>query len=168
MANEKSIKKLIVIGDVHGQYDSFVRILRHAGLVDEQLNWAGGTNYMLQIGDIFDRGPQPRMVDDLLDKLQRQAGDAQGEVIRLIGNHELELLLSNYVISGFNKEEAKLVRDKLVRQVLSGELRAAYAYKGYLFTHAGVTRKLLRIFEMQLDEVNAVHLSMLMNMVFQF
>lgn len=167
MANEKSVKKLIAIGDVHGQYDSFVRILRHAGLVDEQLNWAGGANYMLQIGDIFDRGPQPRMVDDLLDKLQRQAGDTEGEVIRLIGNHELELLLSNYVISGFNKEEAKLVRDKLVRQVLSGELRAAYAYKGFLFTHAGVTRKLLRIFEMQLDEVNAVQLAMLMNMIFR-
>lgn len=167
MVNGKIARKLIVIGDVHGQYDSFVRILRHAGLVDDQLNWAGGYNRLLQMGDIFDRGPQPRMVDDLLDKLQRQAGDVEGEVIRLVGNHELELLLSNYLISGFNKEEAKLVREKLVRQVTSGALRAAYAYKGYLFTHAGVTRKLFKIFEMQLDDPNAVNLSMLMNMIFR-
>ena len=167
MVNEKITRKLIVIGDVHGQYDSFVRILRHAGLVDEHLNWSGGNNRLLQMGDIFDRGPQPRMVDDLLDKLQRQAGDMQGDIIRLIGNHELELLLSNYLISGFNKEEAKLIRDKLIRQVINGELRAAYAYKGYLFTHAGVTRKLLKIFELQLDDPNAVNLSMLMNMIFR-
>ena len=167
MVNGKIARKLIVIGDVHGQYDSFVRILRHADLVDEHLNWAGGNNRLLQMGDIFDRGPQPRMVDDLLDKLQRQAGDVQGDVIRLVGNHELELLLSNYLISGFNKEEAKLVRDKLARQVINGALRAAYAYKGYLFTHAGVTRKLFKIFQMQLDDPNAVNLSMLMNMIFR-
>ena len=167
MADEKKVRKLVVVGDVHGQYDSFVRILRHAGLVDDALHWAGKNNRLLQVGDIFDRGPQPRMVDDLLDKLQREAGDTQGEVIRLVGNHELELLLSNYLISGFNKEEAKLVRDKLRRQVLDGALRAAYAYKGYLFTHAGITRKLLKIFELQLEHTTPVNLALLINMIFR-
>ncbi len=160
-------RQVIVIGDVHGQYEPFVRMLRHAGLVDEQLNWCGGRNRLIQMGDIFDRGPQPKQVDDLLDKIQRQANASQGEVVRLVGNHELELLMSNFLISGFGKDEAKLVRDKLKRQVLDFEIRAAYSYKGYLFTHAGVTHKLMKIFKMQLDELTENNVAILTNMIFR-
>lgn len=163
----KPHRRVIVIGDVHGQYDAFVLLLRHAGLIDGDLKWTGGRNRLVQMGDIYDRGPKPRQVDDLLDKLQRQANAGQGEVIRLVGNHELELLMSNFLISGFKKEEAKLVRDKLRRQVLDFEIRAAYAYKGFLFTHAGVTHKLMKIFKMQLDHFSENSVSLLTNMIFR-
>ena len=167
MKETRPQRQVIVIGDVHGQYEPFVRMLRHAGLINENLNWCGGRNRLVQMGDIFDRGPQPRQVDDLLDKIQRQANADQGEVIRLVGNHELELLMSNFLISGFGKEEAKLVRDKLKRQVLDFEIRAAYSYKGYLFTHAGVTHKLMKIFKMQLDELTENNVAILTNMIFR-
>ncbi|MBR5608662.1 MAG: metallophosphoesterase [Elusimicrobiaceae bacterium] len=167
MSDTKPQRKVIVVGDVHGQYDAFVHILRHAGLIDEELNWIGGRNRLVQMGDIFDRGPKPRQVDDLLDKIQQQANQGQGEVIRLVGNHELELLMSNFLISGFNKEEAKLVRDKLKQQVLNFEIRAAYAYKGFLFTHAGVTHKLMKIFKMQLDDLTENNVAILTNMIFR-
>jgi len=167
METGKPYRQVIVIGDVHGQYDEFVLLLQHAGLIDKELNWCGGRNRLIQMGDIFDRGPQPRQVDDLLDKIQRQAGNDQGDVIRLVGNHELELLMSNFLISGFSKEEAKLVRDKLKRQVLNLEIRAAYAYKGFLFTHAGVTHKLMRIFKMQLDTLSENNVAVLTNMIFR-
>lgn len=167
MQNEKHGKRIIVVGDVHGQFDPFVKILRHAGLLDENLNWCGTHNRLIQMGDIFDRGPFSRKVDDLLDKIQRQAALSNGEVVRLVGNHELELLLSNFLISGFSTEEAKLVRDKLMRQVLNGELRAACAYKEYLFTHAGVTRKLYKIFKMQLDDLSPGNLAVLINLIFK-
>ncbi len=160
-------RQVIVVGDVHGQYDAFVMILRHAGLIDENLNWCGGRHRLVQMGDIFDRGPKSRQVDDLLDKIQRQANSIQGEIVRLVGNHELELLMSNFLISGFNKDEAKLVRDKMKRQVLDFEIRAAYAYKGFLFTHAGVTHKLMKIFKMQLDELTASNVAILTNMIFR-
>lgn len=165
--NVKKPKEVVIIGDVHGQYDPFVRMLRHAKLIDKDANWAGGNSRLVQMGDIFDRGPQPRQVDNLLDKLQRQAGDTQGDVVRLVGNHELELLLSNFVISGFNKEEAKLMRDKLTQQVLDGQVRAAYAYKGWLMTHAGVTRRLFKIFKMQLDNADETSVAMLINLIFK-
>ncbi len=167
MSETRPQRQVVVIGDVHGQYDPFVLMLRHAGLIDGNLNWCGGRNRLIQMGDIFDRGPKPRQVDDLLDKLQRQANASQGEVVRLVGNHELELLMSNFLISGFRKEEAKLVRDKLKRQVLDFEIRAAYSYKGYLFTHAGVTYKLMRIFKMQLDELTENNVAILTNMIFR-
>lgn len=167
METQKTPKQVIVMGDVHGQFDPFVKLLRHAGLVDDQLNWSGGHNRLVQMGDIFDRGPASRKVDDLLDRIQKQASQTQGEVIRLVGNHELEPLLSNFVISGFSKEEAKLIHDKLTRQVLNGELKAAYAYKGILFTHAGVTRKLYKIFQMQLDDPNAANIAAMINLIFR-
>ncbi len=167
MESVKPQRQVIVVGDVHGQYDAFVTILRHAGLIDAQLNWCGKRNRLVQMGDILDRGPKPRQVDDLLDQIQRQANGAQGEVIRLIGNHELELLMSNFMISGFDKEEAKLVRDKMKRQVLDFEVRAAYAYKDFLFTHAGVTQKLMKIFKMQLDHLTANNVASLINMIFR-
>lgn len=167
METAKPHRQIIVVGDVHGQYDAFVTILRHAGLIDENLNWCGGRNRLVQMGDILDRGPNPRLVDDLLDKIQRQANLYQGEVIRLIGNHELELLMSNFLISGFGKEEAKAMRDKMTRQVLDFEVRAAYAYKGFLFTHAGVTHKLMKIFKMQLDDLNENNVAILTNMIFR-
>ena len=158
---------MIVVGDVHGEYDGFVYILRHAGLVDGNLNWCGGRDKLIQMGDIFDRGPQPRQVDELLDRIQMQAAALQGEVIRLVGNHELELLMSNFLISNFSKTEARAVRDKLKQQVLNLQVRAAYAYKGFLFTHAGVTQKLMRIFKMQLDELSEHNVASLINMIFR-
>ncbi len=164
---QKNTKRLVVVSDVHGLLDPFVDILRHAGLVDKDLNWCGGTHRLLQMGDVFDRGPHSREVDALLDKLQAQALKAGGEVIRLVGNHELEMLLSNFSISGLSGEEAQATKDKLTQQVLQGALRAAYAYKGFLFTHAGVTRKLYRIFKLQLEDASAYNLATLINLIFR-
>lgn len=167
MSEPRKAREVIVVGDVHGQFEAFVQILRHAQLLNEKLEWIGGRNRLVQMGDILDRGPESASVDDLLDRVQREALSSGGEIVRLIGNHELELLMSNFVISGFDKAEAKLMRDKLTRQVLDYEIRAAYAYKGFLLTHAGVTRKLLRIFQMQLDVVNENNIAMLINMIFK-
>ena len=164
---QKNTRKLIAVGDVHGQFDGLVKILRRAELLDENDHWCGGHNRLVQIGDILDRGPFSLRVDALLDRIQREAEAAGGEVIRLIGNHELELILENYLISEFQREEAMRMREKLIRQVLAGQLKAAYAYKGFLFTHAGVTRRLFKIFQLQLEDPNAANLAMLINLIFK-
>jgi len=168
MDSKKRGKRLVVVGDIHGQLDGFVKILRHAKLIDAQQNWCGSHVRLLQIGDVFDRGPHGKQADALLDKLQHQAAQQTGcEVIRLVGNHELEMLLSNFAICRLPREEAIALRDKLTKQVLDGELRGAYAYKGYLFTHAGVTNKLYRIFKMQLADASAANIATLINVVFK-
>lgn len=164
---QKNARKLIAVGDVHGQFDGLVRILRHAGLIDGGHHWIGGHSRLVQIGDILDRGPFSLQVDSLLDRLQTEAAMAGGEVVRLIGNHELELMMENYVISEFQREQAVQIREKLIGQTLSGDLKAAYAYKDFLFTHAGVTRKLFRIFKLQLENPNAANLAILINLIFK-
>ena len=164
---QKTTRKLIAVGDVHGQFEGLVKILRHAKLIDAEHNWCGKHNRLVQIGDILDRGPFSLKVDALLDRLQIEAAAAGGEVIRLVGNHELELMMENYLISEFQREQAIQMREKLIGQVLSGDLKAAYAYKGFLFTHAGVTRKLFRIFKLQLDDPSAANMAILINLIFK-
>jgi len=164
---QKSTRKLIAIGDVHGQFDGFVKLLRHAKLIDADHQWCGGHNRLVQIGDILDRGPFSLKVAALLERLQLQAPCAGGQVIRLVGNHELELMMENYLITEFHREEAMQIRDRMLGQVLSGDLKAAFAYKGFLFTHAGVTRKLFRIFKLQLEDPSAANLAILINLIFK-
>lgn len=164
---QKTPRKLFAVGDVHGQYEGLVKILLHANLINTRHHWCGGHHRLVQIGDILDRGPFSLKVDALLDQLQTEAAAAGGEVIRLVGNHELELMMENYLISEFNRELAAQIRSKMIGQVLVGDLKAAYAYKGFLFTHAGVTCKLMRIFKLQLDDPNAANLAILINLIFK-
>lgn len=82
------VARVIAIGDVHGDYESFAAVLRSAGLIDKDGNWNGGKTQLVQTGDIVDRGPDSRAVMDLLIRLQRQAAAAGGAVHCLLGNHE--------------------------------------------------------------------------------
>jgi len=167
MPERKNGKRLIVVGDIHGQLEPFVKILQHAKLITNYWDWCGGDAVLVQMGDVYDRGPKSTEADLLLNKLQRQAADVAGEVVRLVGNHELEIMLGNFAISGLDTQEAEEIRKRFNQQVLNGEQRGAYAYKGILFTHAGVTHKLLRIFEQQLEDSSAHNIATLINLIFK-
>lgn len=80
--------RVIAVADVHGAYDSFLRILREAGLVDGSGRWIGGTATLVQTGDVTDRGLKVREVLDLLMALEAQAPKSGGRVVALLGNHE--------------------------------------------------------------------------------
>jgi TPR repeat protein len=82
------IERVIAVGDVHGDYETFAAVLRSAGLIDANSNWTGGNSHLVQTGDVVDRGPDSRAVMDLLMKLEKQAANAGGAVHCLIGNHE--------------------------------------------------------------------------------
>jgi tetratricopeptide (TPR) repeat protein len=83
-----NVARIVAIGDVHASYDNFVAVLKNAELIDDELNWIGGETHLVQLGDVADRGPQPRECMDLLMKLEEEAEAAGGRVHALIGNHE--------------------------------------------------------------------------------
>ncbi len=87
------VERIVAIGDIHGDYDHFVKILWAAELVNENLNWIGGKTHLVQLGDIMDRGPDARKILDLLMRLEKQATVAKGKVHVLLGNHEEANLL---------------------------------------------------------------------------
>ncbi len=86
---------VIAIGDVHGAFDDFVAILQRSGLVDKQNHWAGGKTTFVQVGDLIDRGPKPREVMDLMMALEKEAPNAGGRVVSLLGNHEMMNLMGD-------------------------------------------------------------------------
>jgi hypothetical protein len=95
-ARQAPAPRVVAVGDVHGAFDSFVEILRAAGLVDAKLSWAGGTSVFIQTGDVFDRGAKVRETLDLLMRLEGEAKRAGGRVELLLGNHEVMNLLHEF------------------------------------------------------------------------
>jgi hypothetical protein len=93
---------LIAIADVHNAFDDFVSILRRTGLIDAQNHWSGGKATFVQTGDLLDRGPKPREVVDLMMALEKEAPQAGGRVVSLLGNHELMNIMGDlrYVTPG--------------------------------------------------------------------
>jgi len=83
-----NVDRIVAVGDVHGDYDQFVTVLRSAGVIDAEGNWTGGKTHLVQTGDLVDRGPQSRKVLDFVIKLESQARRSGGWVHALIGNHE--------------------------------------------------------------------------------
>jgi tetratricopeptide (TPR) repeat protein len=83
-----AVPRIVAIGDVHGAYDRFVEVLTATGLIDQNLEWIGGTTHLVQTGDVVDRGPDSRKVMDLLMALEPEAEAAGGRVHALLGNHE--------------------------------------------------------------------------------
>jgi hypothetical protein len=86
---------VIAIGDVHGDFDDFCLILKRVGLIDEKLHWAGGHAILVQTGDLLDRGPKERQVLDLMTSLEDEAAKAGGQVVSLLGNHEVMNLIGD-------------------------------------------------------------------------
>jgi hypothetical protein len=81
--------RVVAIGDLHADLPTTLGVLRLAGLVDEQGQWSGGETVFVQTGDQTDRGPDSKEVLELLMALQGQAAAAGGQVIVLLGNHEV-------------------------------------------------------------------------------
>lgn len=90
------VERLVVVGDLHGDYEQTVAVLRSAGLIDAGLEWCGGAAHLVQTGDVLDRGPDPAKILDLLMQLESQAKAAGGRVHALIGNHEAMNLIGDY------------------------------------------------------------------------
>jgi TPR repeat protein len=116
------VDRIIAVGDVHGDYDQLVAVLKSAKLIDDSKNWTGGKTHLVQTGDILDRGGRSREVMDLLMKLQTQAAAAGGYVHCLLGNHEVMNLYGDlrYVSPGeygaFRTPDSAKLRDQQYEQ----------------------------------------------------
>jgi hypothetical protein len=112
------VNRLIVLGDIHGDYKLFIHMLQIANLIDmnkttEQIIWIGGNTVVVQVGDQIDRCrpmgnatcAHPDMTYDdeasdikileLANNLHLQASNFGGGFISLLGNHELMNVVGN-------------------------------------------------------------------------
>ena len=102
-------KRIIAIGDLHGDYDLTIECLKLAKIIDNELNWIAKPKdtVVVQIGDQVDRcrplvgkkctDPKTTLNDEgrdidiinLFNDLDKKAREFNGAVISLLGNHEI-------------------------------------------------------------------------------
>jgi hypothetical protein len=84
-----------IITDIHGEYKTYLNLLKAMGIIDRSLNWKFGRGHLVVIGDTFDRGDMVTEVLWHLFGLEKQAAAAGGQVHVLLGNHEFMIFNKN-------------------------------------------------------------------------
>jgi hypothetical protein len=84
----EGVQRIIAVGDIHGDYAQYIKVLSDAGLIDDRGRWIGDETHLVQTGDVPDRGADTRRILDHLEKLKKEARKKGGAVHTLIGNHE--------------------------------------------------------------------------------
>jgi 3',5'-cyclic AMP phosphodiesterase CpdA len=112
------VERVVAIGDLHGDYEQYIKVMQSAGLVNKKGKWIGGKTHLVQTGDITDRGAHSRKIIDHLVKLSKQAKNKGGYVHLLIGNHEAMNVVGDlrYVTEGefkaFSTPKSARLRNK--------------------------------------------------------
>ena len=120
------VERIVAVGDIHGDHEAFLAILRDAALIDQKSRWSGGKTHLVQTGDLLDRGPDSRKVMELMLALEKQAAKAGGRVHTLIGNHEAMNMYGDlrYTSAGefaaFKTGDSDRVRDSFWEQESKG------------------------------------------------
>ncbi len=144
--------KVFVISDPHADLDCFVSILKAGKVMDKNYCWVFGSNHLVIIGDVFDRGNDVVPIYWLIYKLEQEATKAGGKLSFLIGNHE-EMVLRNNL--KYTKEKYTDLAGKLTipyNQLWQDNSELGHWLKTRntietigknLFVHAGLSAKLL-------------------------
>ncbi|XWV25020.1 hypothetical protein QJ856_gp0758 [Tupanvirus deep ocean] len=103
------VKRIIAIGDIHGDLDLAIKSFKLAKLIDDDFNWIADPpdTVVVQVGDQIDScRPIPNVYDchnkkypedsaddvnilNFFDKMHEKASNHGGAVYSLLGNHEL-------------------------------------------------------------------------------
>jgi len=98
---------IIVIGDIHGDYELVLKILKFSKVIDDDLNWIGGDIIIVQLGDQID-SLRPSKKNNInleandikilkfFNELNKKAEKSGGKVISLLGNHEIMNVLGDF------------------------------------------------------------------------
>jgi len=135
-------KNLIAIGDLHGDLNHTIKIMRAAKLVDANLDWIAGDHVCaVQTGDLVDRGHDN--LYPIFEKWRKQSNDM---CVNLLGNHDImnlqgdERYVSPKEIDNWPGGYQGRVKDwkgKFGRRIIEN-FHAAHLQNGNLFVHAGL------------------------------
>ena len=158
------VDSIAAISDIHGEYNSYINLMKSVGIIDENLNWKFGRGHLVVIGDSFDRGNMVTEVLWHLFGLEKQAVKAGGMVHVLLGNHEILVLRKGFrylnekyvkveAISGVNY--SNLYSEK---SVLGNWLRCQpviLSINDILFVHGGVSNEMVHR-KLKIEYINRI------------
>lgn len=107
-----NVSKIFAVSDIHGEYSSFVDLLRGAKIIDLQNHWIWGDGHLVIDGDVFDRGEYVTECLWLIYNLEQEAERQGGKVHYLLGNHDMMMLIDDnrYVNDKYKKGIVKKSR----------------------------------------------------------
>ena len=155
--------KIGAVSDIHGQYDTFIKLLKNNGVIDKEEKWSFGNGHFVVAGDMFDRGPQVTEVLWFLYDLEKQAEEKGGKLHVLLGNHDVMVLNGNLrSIHPKYTEIAEILEtpfNELFNKgtVLGDWLRTRpvlLKLNGILFTHGGLHPELVEK-GLSIEEINS-------------
>ncbi|MAD98495.1 MAG: hypothetical protein CMB99_14315 [Flavobacteriaceae bacterium] len=88
----KNVDSIYVLGDIHGEYDDLVKILKASNIVNDDLHWTAGKAHLVFLGDLFDRGKKVTKLLWFIYKLEQEAEMDGGKVHVVLGNHEIMVM----------------------------------------------------------------------------
>ncbi|ESL11025.1 serine/threonine protein phosphatase [Trypanosoma rangeli SC58] len=138
-------RRIIAVGDLHGDLNQALSILHVTGLVDKRQHWTGKDAYLVQLGDVLDVGPDDFAIVRLLMKLEEEAQAEGGNVIQLLGNHEIRNLLGDYnavdraslARSGGKHGRTESLSNRTALGMYLRTRKAIFHHKEFLFMHGG-------------------------------
>ncbi len=157
-----NINKLLIIGDIHGGYDSLVKFLQSNRVIDSELNWIWKDGHLLFLGDVFDRGDKVTEALWLIYELEHQAIKSGGFVHYLLGNHEILVLLKNqlyiddkyfYLTKRLRLTYSYLFNKKTILGQWLRTKNTIIKIDDKLFVHAGISPEVADL-ELSMDELN--------------
>ena len=160
----EGIDKLFVIGDVHGEYDRVVKLLKSNKIVNDNGNWTWGKGHLVFMGDIFDRGSKVTEMFWFIFSLEKQAERDGGKVHLLLGNHEpmifkndLRYVANNYyaLCENLGLSYSALYNEKTVLGNWIRQKPAILKINDYVFVHGGIPSRLYET-KLEIDSVNKI------------
>lgn len=158
--------RIVVVGDIHGNYKGLINNLIRAKVIDNNLNWISNNTQLVQIGDIFDRGNESLKSLNFLYTLREFARSFDGDIHFLFGNHE-EMLLHGQswyaVLENGYKDIKEYMNDlspegKIGKRIIDSHHLGIILNK-ILFIHGGFTCNWLKKYypnNISLSELNLI------------
>jgi hypothetical protein len=159
-------KKIIAIGDVHGDFGHLFTILNRLNIIDQNNNWIGGDTIIVQTGDVlddggrgYDKNKKEHSADEiaiynLLINLNIEANKTGGAVLMCIGNHEIVNIFDNnidyvnFYTKKYYSDILNISRKNIIStgsemaKKLSCVLKSVIKLGNIYFCHGGISFKL--------------------------
>lgn len=156
-----NIKHIIVIGDIHGDFNILLKSLKKAKMIKNidikgRYVWTGKDTHVVQLGDILDKGGrgidssadtlEEYHIYDYLNNLHNKAREQGGAVHYLIGNHEIMNMMGDfrYVHPSHVEDTGSTLRQQLFQpgghmaNMLACHAFAVLKINKWYFCHAGI------------------------------
>ncbi len=177
-----TLKRIISIGDIHGDLAALLTCLRISGCINDKYKWSCTDTVVVFCGDLIDRyrpgityldqyGRGPGEIDReeetivrFLNQLDIQASRKNSRVQKLVGNHELmrfggdERYVTPYARNNGVKLRWVGPDAPMIKQLLKRDTKVVCTYHGWTFSHASILPRIVKeIRECDGDNNNCVY-----------